>query len=244
MLIQTPPLLQGDEKHQLLQVHSYLFQMAQALNAGLNNLTAENFTAEAGAVIRNAASQRDVAQNANTLKAMIIKTAAQVTARMDEIVAKLEGEYVSVGEFGQYQEEVSNEIKATATGIVQSYGYDSRLDALDESMAGFLDYEVSTKQYIKTGLLFYDAEGVPRYGVAVGESDTDITEDGEVVVSRAGLLATFTSDRLSFWQNGVETAWVSNGQWCTRSLEIQQDMHIGEWQIDHKNGFSIRWMGE
>jgi hypothetical protein len=243
MVIQTPPTLHGSERDQLLRVHSYLFQMAQALNAGMNNLTAENFTAEAAAVIKGAASQTELAKNANTLKSMIIKTAAQVSASMDEITAKLEGEYVSVGEFGQYREEVSNEVKATATGIVQSYGYDSRLDALDESMAGFLDYEVSTKQYIKTGLLFYDAEGVPRYGVAVGESDTDITEDGEVVVSRAGLLATFTSDRLSFWQNGVETAWVSNGQWCTRSLEIQEDIHLGLWQIDHKNGYTIRWMG-
>lgn len=244
MLIQTPPQLSGDERQQLIQVHSYLYQMAQELNAGLNALTADNFTPEAQTVIRNAASQTQVAQNAQNLKSMIVKTASQVKAQMDAIRAKLEGEYVTASQFGEYRQEVSNEITATATGIIQSYGYEDRLNTLDATMAGFLDYEVSTQQYIKTGLLYYDEEGVPRYGVAVGESETEITEDGEVLVSRAGLLATFTSDRLSFWQNGVETAWVSNGQWCARSLEIQQNIDLGPWQMEHKNGFVIKWTGE
>ncbi|MBQ8537210.1 MAG: hypothetical protein IJ461_07410 [Clostridia bacterium] len=243
MLIQSPPNLQGNERRQLVQLHSYLYQMAQALNASLNDLTVESFRPEAQALFKSAATQREVAQNAQALKAMIIKTAREVTARMDEITATLEGDYLAKSEFGEYRQALSNEITATAQGVVQSYGYDSRLDALDETMAGFLSYETATKQYIKTGLLFYDEEGVPRYGVAVGESETEITGDGETLVSRSGLLATFTSDRLSFWQNGVETAWVSNGQWCTRALEVQERIDLGPWQIAHTSGFTVKWMG-
>lgn len=247
MLIQTPPQFSGDERQQLAQVHSYLYQMAQSLNAGLNTLTPDNFQADTRAALEAAQGQQKTAQeiskNAQALKSMVIKTAAAVRAQMDMLVVKLQGEYVAQSDFGDYQEQVSNEIRATAEEIVQSYGYDSRLDTLDESMAGFLNYEVSTKQYIKTGLLYFDNEGVPRYGVAVGESDTEVTEGGEVVISRGGLLATFTSDRLTFWQNGIEAAWVSNGQWCANSLLVQEKIDLGGWTISHRNGFTVKWNG-
>lgn len=243
MLIQSPPNLQGSERGQLLQLHSYLYQMAQSLNTALNSLTLESFRPEAQALFKSAATQREVAQNAQALKAMIVKTAREVTARMDEISATLKGEYLAKSEFGDYRQALSSEITATAQGVVQAYQYDSRLDALDAAMAGFLSYETATRQYLKTGLLFYDEEGVPRYGVAVGESETEITQDGQTLLSRNGLLATFTSDRLSFWQNGVETAWVSNGQWCTRSLEVQEKIDLGPWQMAHSSGFTVKWMG-
>ena len=75
------------------------------------------------------------------------------------------------------------------------------------------------------------------------DTDTRITQDGETLVSRDGLVATFTSDRLSFWQNGVETAWISNGQWCTRSLQVQQKLDLGPWQMSHGSGLTVRWIG-
>lgn len=243
MLIQSPPTLRGQEKNQLLQLHSYLYQMSQSLNTALNSLTLESFRPEAQALFKSAATQRELAQNAQTLKAMIIKTASRVTARMDEIRAALESDYVARSEFGEYRQALTHEITAAAQGVVQAYGYDSRLEALDASMAGFLAYETATRQYIKTGLLFYDDEGIPRYGVAVGEADTRITQDGETLLSRDGLLATFTSDRLSFWQNGVETAWVSNGQWCARALEVQEKITLGPWLLSHGNGLTIKWIG-
>lgn len=243
MLIQSPPTLRGQEKSQLLQLHSYLYQMAQSLNTALNSLTLENFRPETQALVKTAASQRELAQNAQNLKAMIVKTAQEVNARMDEVRTLLESEYVAQSQFGEYRQSLSNEITATAQGVVAAYGYDSRLSALDASMAGFLSYETQTRQYLKTGLLFYDEEGVPRYGVAVGEADTRITQDGETLVSRDGLVATFTSDRLSFWQNGVETAWISNGQWCTRSLQVQQKLDLGPWQMSHSSGLTVRWIG-
>lgn len=243
MLIQSPPTLRGQEQNQLLQIHSYLYQMSQSLNTALNSLTLESFRPETQTLVKSAASQRELAQSAQNLKALILKTAHEVNARMDEIRAQLKSDYVAQSEFGEYRQTLSNEIIATAQGVVQSYDYDSRLNALDETMAGFLSYETATKQYIKTGLLFYDEEGIPRYGVAVGESDTHITQDGETLVSRDGLVATFTSDRLSFWQNGVETAWVSNGQWCTRALTVQESFTLGPWQMSHGNGLTVKWVG-
>ena len=202
-----------------------------------------SFRPETQTLLKTAATRQELAQNAQTLKAMIVKTASQVTARLDEITATLKSEYLARSEFGDYRQTLAGQITATAQGVVQAYDYDSRLDALDASMAGFLAYETATRQFIKTGLLFYDDQGAPRYGVAVGETDTRITQDGETLLSRDGLLATFTSDRLSFWQNGVETAWISNGQWCTRALEVQEKINLGPWLLSHGNGLTIKWIG-
>jgi len=247
MRIPSPPQLSGDERRQLVQVRSYLYQMAEVLNQSLSALTPENFQGEWRQTLQSAATQQQmtetVGQSAAALKALIIKTAAQVQARMDAITATLEGEYLARSEFGEYQEQVSAEITATATGIVQAYDYDSRLSALDETMAGFEAYEASTRAYIKTGLLYYDEANVPVYGVAVGEQDADAQADGQTVVSSAGSLATFTADRLSFWQNGVETAWISDGQWCARAVEVKERITLGQWAMETQNGFTLRWVG-
>ena len=244
MMIPTPPQLTGDERRQLVQVRSYLYQMAETLNQSLNALTPENFHGELSKTLQSAATlqqvEEQVHESAAALKAMIVKTATQVQARMDAITAALEGEYVARSEFGDYREQVSAEITATAASIVQAYNYDSRLDALDESMAGFEAYEVSTRAYIKTGLLYHDEANVPIYGVAVGQRED---EPGENAVSGAGSLATFTADRLSFWQNGVETAWISDGQWCARAVEVKERITLGQWAMEQQNGFTLRWIG-
>ena len=236
MMIPTPPQWAGDEQRQLTQVRSYLYQMAEALNRSLTTLTPENFQGEWQKNLQSAASQQQVKeqvhQSAAHLKALIVKTAAQVQSRLDEITARLEGDYVAQSDWGRYQEQVSAEIKATAAGIVQAYNYDSRLDALDESMAGFEAYEVSTRAYIKTGLLYYDEANVPVYGVAVGQQEEQL-----------GSLATFTADRLSFWQNGVEMAWISDGQWCARAVEVKERITLGQWAMEQQNGFTLRWIG-
>ena len=99
-------------------------------------------------------------------------------------------------------------------------------------MAGFEAYEVSTRAYIKTGLLYYDEANVPVYGVAVGQQEEQL-----------GSLATFTADRLSFWQNGVEMAWISDGQWCARAVEVKERITLGQWAMEQQNGFTLRWIG-
>ena len=124
MMIPTPPQWAGDEQRQLTQVRSYLYQMAEALNRSLTTLTPENFQGEWQKNLQSAASQQQVKeqvhQSAAHLKALIVKTAAQVQSRLDEITARLEGDYVAQSDWGRYQEQVSAEIKATAAGIVQA----------------------------------------------------------------------------------------------------------------------------
>ena len=79
--------------------------------------------------------------------------------------------------------------------------------------------------------------------MAVGESLTQVEVDGEMVLTRTDLCATFTSDKLSFWQAGVEVAYVSNTTLYIRDLRILGTIRLGDWEIRHDNGFEITWIG-
>ena len=80
-----------------------------------------------------------------------------------------------------------------------------------------------TDQYIRVGLLYIDGNNIPRHGVAVGENLTTVTDQhGNVVVERAGLACTMTSDRISFWQMGAEVAYFANGELWVKAVRTNE----------------------
>lgn len=242
-IIEQPPKRTGVTATDLVNVYSYLYRMNDNLQIALANLGAENFTPEGLKSVQKADKEQAEKQEQEylTLRSLIIKTADTIQQEMDEIVQTLEGEYLAISDFGTYRESVTAEIVATANEIVQSYGYDAQLQALSDANASFGDYRTTTEQYIKTGLLYFDG-AIPRYGVAVGEKLTTVVVDGQTVLSRQDLCATFTSNRLSFWQGGVELAYVSNSQLHIAAADVDR-MDMGSWRISHTYGFTIEWIG-
>ena len=226
--IELPPSAAAQEK-----LYSYLYQMAEQINVALTQVqTAELSEEQTQAVARiaSAAAEKTTGQ-ANALKSLIVKTANTIQAQMDELQASLRSTYLAISDFGTYQEELEGQIRATAEGVVQAYSYDAKIEALQQGMVAFEAFETSTNQYIKTGLLFVDEQGVPRYGVAVGEKLTTVTADGQEVLTRTDLMSTFTSDRLSFWQGGVEVAYISSGMLVIGSAEIKTRLKVGNYAL-------------
>lgn len=242
----APPALVGSEKQQLQAMFTYLYRMNENLNVALNSLSAENFAQETRELIEGtskSAERKEALQGEyDALKSLVIKTADVVRQEMTMIVAQLEGKYLAISEFGQYQENMESTIRATAEGILQEYGYESRLEDLSNSASEFDEYIVKTDQYIKTGLLYYDGS-IPRYGVAVGENLTTVEVDGQQILERNNLCATFTSDRLSFWMGGVEVAYVSNNKLYIGEAEITGAITMGNWRMSRVGGFKIQWIG-
>lgn len=227
MLIQSPPLFSGDERQQLIQVRSYLYQVAEVLNQGLNNLTADNFREDTKLVIQGAANQgQEIAKSAQTLKAMIIKTADIINAEIDQINTTLETNYVAQSEFGEYKKQAQADIEANAEGITQTY------NRVEQITGEFDEYVLKTEGYIKTGVVVADEDGTEAIGIEIGDLN-----------AADGMKATFTSEKLTFWQNGVAAAWISNGQWSSKAIDIKEKITLGSWQIDQANGFTIRWAG-
>ena len=235
-----PPSPQGTVQEQLVRQYSYLFQMAQQLNVALVQLESGGTAAPSGGTAAPAAERE---QQYQTLKSMIVKTADTVQRRMDQLSAKLTGEYVAASEFGTYVERLNAYLEANPEALTQYYSFFADLQASTETVsAAFEQYRVETEGYIRTGIVCYDG-AVPQYGVAVGQNLTCREVDGETVVEQNDFRATFTASKLSFWQDASEVAYVSNNRLYITNITVLEGMSIGEWEISSENGLVIRWMG-
>lgn len=99
---------------------------------------------------------------------------------------------------------------------------------------------VDTTAYIKSGLLEESSNGIPIYGLEIGQSSS---VDGQTVFDK---FARFTADRLSFFdRNDVEVAYISDyhlyitNAHITGSLVLMQQFEVsrGNQSID------FRWIG-
>ena len=235
-----PPSPQGTVQEQLVRQYSYLFQMAQQLNVALGQLESGGTAAPSGGTAAPAAERE---QQYQTLKSMIVKTADTVQRRMDQLSAKLTGEYVAASEFGTYVERLNAYLEANPEALTQYYSFFADLQASTETVsAAFEQYRVETEGYIRTGIVCYDG-AVPQYGVAVGQNLTTTIVGGVETVAQNDFRATFTAKRLSFWQDSTEVAYVSDNRLYIRDITVLDSVTLGGWKLASENGLAFQWIG-
>ena len=244
--LSTPPRLTGDTADQLRQITSYLYQLQRDLNVALDSV--DSVVSQAAEDTAKAA-EGTVSETAKSLKSLIIKTAGVIRQEMDTWTQTLEGTYLAISDFGTYREEVSQEITATATEIVNAFNYEStlaaRVEELEAENSVLNSYKVQTEQYTKTGLLYFDELDVPVYGYAVGEVLTRVIVNGEETVRREDLMATWSAGRLNFWQGGSIVAYYANNKMYVTDGEFLNSLQIGDWMFTTYNGnLDIDWAGE
>lgn len=244
MTLTMPPAPSGSPQQMAMAQYAYLFQMAQQLNLALGQLeTGGAGTSSSGGGTAGGGGSGKDSQGYQELKSMIVKTAGLVKRQMDQLSARLEGEYVAVSDFGTYVERLSAYLEANPEALTQYYSFFADLQASTETVsAAFEQYRLETEGYIRTGIVCYDG-AVPQYGVAVGQNLICREVDGETVVEQNDFRATFTASKLSFWQDASEVAYVSNNRLYITNITVLEGMSIGEWEISSENGLVIRWMG-
>ena len=248
--LSNPPRLTGDTADQLRQITSYLYQLQRDLNVALDSV--DSVVKEAAGETAATAAEQTVFATAKSLKSLIIKTAGVIRQEMDTWTQTLEGTYLAISDFGTYRESVSQEITATATEIVNNFGFTSTLEAyrarieeLESDNTLLNSYKVQTEQYTKTGLLYFDEYDVPVYGYAVGEVLTRVTVNGEETVRREDLMATWSAGRLNFWQGGNIVAYYANNKMYVTDGEFLNSLQIGDWIITTTGGnLDIDYAGE
>lgn len=244
-----PPYPTGSVQQQLTQQYSYLFQMAQQLNMALTALesgtvagAAAQMTRRQGGAAASAASPAGEQQFQN-LRAMIVKTAAQVTRRMEQLELRLGEEYVASSQFGTYVQRLSAYLEANPEALTQYYSFCGDLAANVAAVdAAFSSYRLDTEGYIRTGIVYYEGAS-PVYGVAVGQNLTTTEVDGRQVVEQNNFRAVFTAQKLSFWQDSTEIAYVSNNRLYITSITVLDSISIGSWRMDSGSGLAFKWIG-
>ena len=241
-----PPAPQGSVQQQLTAQYAYLFQMAQQLNLALEGLEGGTGSAVSANTAGTAAENGEtpgLTQQYQTLKSLILRTARQIRSEMDKVRLELQGEYVAVSDFGTYLEQLNSTIEADAAAITQYYKFFSDLQTdVDAVSAAFERYRVDTEGYIRTGIVSYDG-AVPVYGVAVGQDLVVQEVDGERIVEQKNFRATFTASKLSFWQDTVEVAYVSNNRLYISNITVLQGITLGRWEISDRSGLAFQWIG-
>lgn len=230
----TLPRIDGaTTEQQLRQLRSYLYQMTEQLQFALNHLNAENFDTATKELIVSGGSSLpggmtpEQNQFYNELKALIIKTAHTVEAYYEEITRTLEYEYVAQSEFGIFKEYAQSELRQNADNLTQYYGKTTELESnLQGVETEFNDYVANTNAYIRTGFLYENEQGVPIYGVEIGQV-TKQEIDGEEVIVTAGMISRFANNRLSFYQDEAEVAYISNQRLYITDAEITGVLVVG-----------------
>lgn len=221
--IRYPNITANDQAGQLLQVKSYLHQLVEQLNWALKNVSVSEsgyvaYGSSAGSGAMGSQSTSPLS-TFNSIKGLIIKSADIINAYYDVISKRLDGLYVAESEFGVYKEQTSSNIKATSDSITQLY---TNTQEITSKVGGLESSWIEVNAHINTGKLYYDENGVPVYGLEVGQR-TEI--DGVEVFNK---YARFTSEKLSFYdQNNNEVAYVSDKKLYITHVEVTGSFKLG-----------------
>lgn len=220
--IRLPNITAQTDREQLMQVKSYLHQLVQELNWALTSIETGNSagtTAIKNQSAGDAVTKKELTTSYNELRSLIIKSANTVSAYAEAAEERYKSLYVAQADFGTYTEQAEQRIAENAAGIAQFFTNMQEIVTDIETLEHSL---IEANAHIKSGLLYYDGNGVPIYGVEVGQR-TEI--DGVEVFDK---FARFISDRLSFYdQNDNEVAYISDRKLHITHVEIEGTFRMG-----------------
>lgn len=238
--IRLPNITGRTDSEQLAQIRSYLYQFAGQLQWALNTIESGG-TGSNGTILQQigSASEKndDPVSNFNQLKGLIIKSADIINAYYEKIdeMLKLSGHYVAQSEFGTFSQQTSAKVNANSTNIETLF---SNIQKITDTIDDLYGSTIGTEAYLKSGLLYYDDNGVPVYGLEIGQTNT--VDDVETF----NKFARFTADRLSFYDaDDTEVAYVSDYKLVITNAEIKGTLKIGGFILDTSNGLALRWEG-
>ncbi len=236
--IRLPNITAPSAELQTAQIQSYLYQLVQQLNWALNTIdsASRGETAELEITDRTEADQKQAQTTFNSLKSLIIKSADIVNAYYEQMKEKLDGDYVASSDFGIYRETTSNEITKNSSSIEQMY---SNLQTILSDIETLEHSVIDTNAWMKSGLLEYDAQGVPIYGMEVGQKTTI---DGEEQFNK---FARFTAGGIYFYLPGYSSAvaWMSGTKLYITNAEITGSLKLGRYLCDLTSGVAFKWVG-
>lgn len=270
-----PHITEGSDREMLMQLKTYMYQMAEQLQWALNSLDTSGSQSVASSTKSQISvkpiSEDNAHSSFNAIKSLIIKSADIVNAYYEEINKRLKSEYVAQSDFGSYTEEMEQTITGNSSAIEQAFAsiqtidsdvqgvfktlsdnikraetelaesidgasaeYGEKIETITKTLAAIL----TVNAYIKSGLLYYNDDGLPVYGVEVGQTNN---VNGEEVFRK---FARFTANRLSFYdQNDMEVAYISDYKLYITSVEILYSLVGGGFMLDFSRGFTLQYLG-
>lgn len=242
--IRIPNITATSTADQIKQVHSYLYQVVEQLNWALNNISTSSDNANVEVKVNSPTAQEDESLDTfNSVKGLIIKSADIVKAYYEEIdnLLKLSGEYVAEASFpegsAKFVQNTTTTLSANSEAITQFY---TNMQKIFDNIESLNKQLIDVSAYIKSGLLYYDDEGVPVFGVEVGQ---ETEKNGEKVFNQ---YARFVANKLSFYDsNGYEAAYISDKKLFIDNVEINFSFTMGGFidTVQSNKSIVTKWVG-
>ena len=230
--IRLPNITAQTESGKIEQIKSYLFQLTEQLKWALNSIesSSEKVQQQSNQSATKDTTEKNAADTFNSIKALIIKSADIVESYSEKLSEKFSGEYVAISDFGTYTENTLQEIIKSPDGIEQFFTNIQKITTDVEKL-------IEANARINSGLLYYDDNGVPIYGLEIGQ----INEvDGVEVFNK---YARFTSEKLSFYdKNDTEIAYISDYVLHITHAKITGTLTLGRFVLDASDGLACRWV--
>lgn len=249
--IPQPPSLKGDERAQLEQMYRYLYKMSEQLNTALAvtdkeyQIVVQTKSGSAPGSESPITPQLDAQYR--ELRSLIIKTADIVNQQMDKTIKQLNGKYEAISsEWGTFEQNIERKIVETAEATIDSFDYSEKIHGIEKTVLnGVTSYAIESLGYIKRGIIGFDDENFPIYGIAVGTElkEKTVEKDGKTYqqIDTTKRIATYTSDAITFWRNDVAIARFSGDELYVTRAEITQQIRLGDWffSVSESGGLNI-----
>lgn len=245
----------ADMQTQMAQMRSYMYQMVEQLNWALSAMDGgasareQRLPGQTAVPASDDKKEDDTNQRMANLRDLIIKSADVVRQEMDRLATELKGSYVAQSEFGDYLERISQRIEADPSQLSQYFKFASDIRAdVDRVGVDFASYRTDVEGYIRQGIVGYDGT-VPIIGIAIGQdirtSQTGVeTEQGVYdVIDKSSNMSVWTTEKLSFYIGGQETAYFSNGKLTVAQIAADRITGAGEWDVSFTSGVKFKWIG-
>lgn len=258
-MYEIPPILTGSEQQQIAALRDYLVRMARSLQSAENAPLAEASAQPGAATSAAAADAADARLTAGQLRSLVLKTAGRlgdsletVRQNVESVDASLREDYLALSDFALYTEQAELRMDATARGVVESYAFDERIEALSAQGEGLDSALNSIRGEIRRGLITDPETGEQAMGIAISEH---LRFTGEVrsadglsyyVLSPGQTLGLYTATGWQFWINGSKRGWFdsADGMLHVSNLRAVGSVIVGaEWQLSAAGGFGIKYIG-
>ncbi|MCQ2300032.1 MAG: hypothetical protein MJZ81_07920 [Bacteroidales bacterium] len=219
-------------------IFSYLYQAMEQIENALNHITVDQVVGVIDTGSQNSGSQNvgqdirnELQAQVSTLKSLIVKTADRIESEVEQEITDMSSRYVASSTFGDFLNNVDSRFVQTAEGMSQSISSLEQVLSGKAEQADFEEYRRQLDGYIHIGLISLP-DGRREIGIAIG---TDIREertvvDGveTVVITSIPQAAAFTSERLSFFLNNAEVAYISNGRLYITDANVTRGLRLGD----------------
>lgn len=243
--LRLPNITASTPEGQITQIKSAMIQLTEQLNFAFNSISSgETMSSYAKKVEESSTSKEEGTNNTfSEIKALIIKSADIVEHICDEVetIFDQNEKYVATSDFGTYQLEQSSKMEALPDSLKTTF---YTKEQIDDSLGKRVD-ALENNALIKQGVLRYftagEYEGVPQYGVEVGQEVTNA--NGDVVYNKMARLFAEGLELYASNNSNTPTAIFKYNTMYITNAEISGTLKLGGYKITTTKGLSFKWAG-